>query len=150
MTVFFGALDKFPFIIIKFFIFFMVNVRNTIEGIFMEAGVELSSEVKNDVLILRVGGRLDAISSPQLEKQVMESINGGNHTNVLMNFEQVDYLSSAGMRLLLSTTKKMKSKEGKFVISCMTDSVMEVIKMAGFDHILRIKGTEEEGMGEFK
>ncbi|MFT4553836.1 MAG: anti-anti-sigma factor [Chlamydiales bacterium] len=115
----------------------------------MEAGVELSTEKKNDVLILRVGGRLDAISSPQLEKQVMESINEGNHNKVLMNFEQVDYLSSAGMRLLLSTTKKMKSKEGKFVICTISDSVMEVIKMAGFDHILNIKSSEDEGLAEF-
>lgn len=115
----------------------------------MDAGVELSTEKKEEVLILRVGGRLDAVSSPQLEKQVMESINEGNHLKVLMNFENVDYLSSAGMRLLLSTTKKLKSKDGKFVICAINDSVMEVIKMAGFDHILNIHPSEDTGLSEF-
>lgn len=112
----------------------------------MDTSIDLSQEEKNGVLILRVGGRLDAVSSPQLEKEVMDAINEGNHQKVLMSFEKVDYLSSAGMRLLLSTTKKMKNKEGKFAISCISESVMEVIKMAGFDHILNIHSTEDDAL----
>ena len=116
----------------------------------MESTIEVSEEKKNDILILRLGGRLDAVTSPQLEKHVMSSIDDGNNSKVLMNFEKIEYLSSAGMRLLLSTTKKLKSKQGKFVIACVNDGVMEVIKMAGFDHILNIRKTEQEGLGEFK
>ena len=115
----------------------------------MEAIVEMEEEKKGDILILRVGGRLDAVSSPQLEKKVMASIDAGDNSQVLMNFEKVEYLSSAGMRLLLSTTKKMKSKNGKFVLSNIADGVMEVIKMAGFDHILNIRASEEEALKEF-
>ncbi len=115
----------------------------------MEGTVELLEEKKDEVLILRVGGRLDAVSSPQLEKKVMASIDEHACTKVLMSFDQVKYLSSAGMRLLLSVTKKLKSKEGSFVICCISDSVMEVIKMAGFDHILNIRSNEEEGLNEF-
>jgi anti-anti-sigma factor len=115
----------------------------------MDTTLDVVEEQKDGVLILRVTGRLDAGSSPQLEKRVMASIDDGNYANVLMNFENVDYLSSAGMRLLLSTTKKLKSKEGKFVISCVCDGVMEVIKMAGFDHILNICDNDDSGMGEF-
>ena len=111
----------------------------------MDAAVNLALESKDDVLILRVSGRLDAVSSPQLEKQVMDAIAEQDYSKVLMNFKDVNYLSSAGMRLLLSTTKKMKSKGGKFVISNISDNVMEVIKMAGFDHILSICANEEEG-----
>ena len=115
----------------------------------MDTTVTFTQEKKDDILILRLKGRLDAISSPQAEKQVMTSIDEGTFIKVLMNFEEIDYLSSAGMRLLLTTTKKMKTKNGKFVIVSISDGVMEVIKMAGFDHILNVRKTEKEGLAEF-
>jgi anti-anti-sigma factor len=111
----------------------------------MDSLVDVTQEEKGDVLILKISGRLDATSSPLLEKKVLSFIEAGKW-KLLLNFEKVEYLSSAGMRLLLATTKKLKSKDGKMVVTCIADNVLEVIKMAGFDHILNITETEDEGL----
>lgn len=115
----------------------------TVEGV-----VELKEEKKGDVLLLKIKGRLDAISSPVAEKKVFECINNGQH-KLLLDFSGVSYLSSAGMRMLLSTTKKLKSLSGKLVVCSITTNVMDVLKMSGFDHVLEIAKTEEEALRRF-
>lgn len=114
----------------------------------MEGVVELKEEKKGDILILRIKGRLDAISSPAAEKKVFDCINNGQ-SKVLLDFSGVSYLSSAGMRMLLSTTKKLKTLAGKLVVCSITSNVMDVLKMSGFDHVLELAKTEEEGLRKF-
>lgn len=101
-------------------------------------------EEKGDVVVVRVSGRLDAASSPQLEKRINSIIDSG-HFKLLLNFSGVDYLSSAGMRLMLSVSKKLKTLEGKVVACSLNDEVMEVVKMAGFHQILELYPNEDEG-----
>ena len=115
----------------------------------MESLIGIDQEEKGDILILRLKGRLDATSSPLLEKKVNAFIDVGRW-NLLFNFEKVEYLSSAGMRLLLSTTKKLSGKEkGKLMVCSIVDNVYEVIKMAGFDNILACVESEEEALQLF-
>ena len=114
----------------------------------MESFVDYTQEEKGDILVLRVVGRLDATSSPMLEKKIVALIDGGK-TKLVVNFNGVEYLSSAGMRLLLSMTKKINSKNGKIVISGVSSDVLDVIKMAGFDRILQITRNEEEALKVF-
>ncbi len=113
-----------------------------------EGVVDVKEEKKGDILILRMRGRLDAVSSPSAEKKVFESINSGE-SKLLIDFSGVSYLSSAGMRMLLSTTKKLKSLSGRLVVCSVTSNVMDVLKMSGFDHVLEISQTEEEGLRRF-
>lgn len=113
-----------------------------------EGVVDVQEEVKGDVLVVRIKGRLDAISSPGAEKRIMDSINSGQH-NLLFDFSGVDYLSSAGMRMLLSTTKKLKTLSGKLIICSIPSGVMDVLKMSGFDHVLELAEDEEDGLGRF-
>jgi len=105
--------------------------------------MEAELEEKGDVVVIRVDGRLDAASSPQLEKKIQSVIDAG-HFKLLLNFSGLDYLSSAGMRLILSVSKKLKNLEGKLVACNLSDEVMEVIKMAGFHQVLEIYPSEEE------
>ena len=115
----------------------------------MEDGmVTILEDSKGDVLILRMTGRLDALSSANVEKAVFESINQGRQ-KLLIDFSGIDYLSSAGMRMLLSVAKKLKSLSGKLVIFAITPTVMEILKMAGFDHVLEITISQEEGLRKF-
>lgn len=110
--------------------------------------VNIKEEQRGDLIILRLKGRLDAISSPGIEKQVFDNINNGWH-NMLFDFREVDYLSSAGMRMLLSTTRKLKTLSGKLVVSNVNVNVMDVLKMSGFDHVLEIVQNEEEALNKF-
>lgn len=105
--------------------------------------MEADVEERGDVVIVRVHGRLDAASSPQLEKRISAIIDSG-HFKLILNLEDVDYLSSAGMRLMLSASKKLKNLEGKLVVCSLNEEVMDVMKMAGFHQVIEIYSTEEE------
>lgn len=111
----------------------------------MTAGLKVTVEELDRVKIVRLEGRMDTTSTPALEKK-LSGLLEGEHPSILLDFEKVDYLSSAGMRLLLSETKKIKSKGGQLVFCRMSDEVMEIIKMAGFERILTICRNETEAL----
>lgn len=113
-----------------------------------ESMTDLKVEQKGDVFILRIKGRLDAISSPLAEKKIFEAINEGQ-SYLLLDMSGVSYLSSAGMRMLLSITKKLRTMSGKLAICSVTTNVVDVLKMSGFDHALQIFKTEEEALRHF-
>lgn len=108
----------------------------------------LTVEKKGDVFIVRIKGRLDAICSPITEKKVFEAINEGQ-SNLLLDMSGVSYLSSAGMRMLLSITKRLRTMSGKLAICSVTANVVDVLKMSGFDHALHLFKTEEEALNFF-
>lgn len=110
----------------------------------MGLGIRVTIEEKGNIVILRLDGRLDATSTPVLEGKIKPVLE--KQARVLMDFSDVDYLSSAGMRLLLSAAKKMKAKNGRLVFCGIDEEVMEIIKMAGFDKILEIFSSEQEAL----
>lgn len=114
-----------------------------IEGI-----VEIKEQKVGDVLVLRFFGRLDALSTPDAEKKVFQLIDQGN-AKILMDFTSVDYISSAGMRMLLAVTKKLKALSGRLVLCSITTNVMDVFKMSGFDHVLDLTASETEALKKF-
>lgn len=114
----------------------------------MQELLNLQKEKKGDVIILRIKGRLDAVSTSSAEREVFDIINNGQN-KLLLNFAEVDYLSSAGMRMLLSTTKKLKTLSGKLVVCSVSTNVMDVLKMSGFDHVIELSKSEEEGLRKF-
>lgn len=111
----------------------------------MGVGLRIELEEIEHRVILRLDGRLDAASSPILERKIANLIEE-DHYHLLLDFSRVDYLSSAGMRVLLSATKKLSSKKGGLILFSLTEDVSEVIKMAGFDKILRIFSSEKEAL----
>jgi len=114
----------------------------------MDSEIEVTQAREGGCLILRLVGRLDAVTSPGVEKDVSDMIDG-DELKILMNFKGVSYLSSAGMRMLLATTKKLKMLSGKLVVSDVDPNVMDVLKMSGFDHVIDLVASEEEGIKHF-
>lgn len=110
-------------------------------------GAFLKIELENieNRVILRIDGRIDAASAPLLERKLISLIDE-DHLHLVLDFSEVAYLSSAGMRVLLSAAKKLKLKNGGLVLFALVDDVMEVIKMAGFDKILHICTSEKEAL----
>lgn len=111
----------------------------------MALGLNVSFDQQPKRTLVRLEGRLDATTTPQLEKKILSFIEKEKQ-KLLIDFSKIDYLSSAGMRLLLSATKKIKAHGGKLVFSAMNDEVMQIVKMAGFDKILEIYSTESEAL----
>jgi len=99
--------------------------------------------------ILHIEGRIDATSSPELEKQILEVSEVGSGA-VLLDFSGVDYVSSAGLRVLLVGVKSLSGSARNLVVAGARDDVMDVIQLTGFHRILTIYGSLEsalEGIG---
>lgn len=111
----------------------------------MGVGLTVETEVIEGKSVMHISGRIDAVTAPILEKKIEDQVSEG-HNKILLDFGGVDYLSSAGMRLLLAATKKMKAKEGVLALSGVGDEVMEIIKMAGFEKILNIYSSEKDAL----
>lgn len=94
-------------------------------------------KTKNDTtLTLAIQGRIDTTTAPQLEAELRSDIDGV--TELYLDFTGVEYISSAGLRVMLSAQKLM-SRQGKMVLSHVNESVMEVFEVTGFSDILTIE-----------
>lgn len=94
-------------------------------------------KTKNDTtLTLAIQGRIDTTTAPQLEAELRSDIDGV--TELYLDFTGVEYISSAGLRVLLSAQKLM-SRQGKMVLSHVNESVTEVFEVTGFSDILTIE-----------
>ena len=89
----------------------------------------------NGTLTVTLTGRLDTITSPDLE-QALTDLAGISH--LVLDFSQISYISSAGLRVLLALQKRM-SKQGDMVVLHVDKMVMEVLEMSGFADILTIE-----------
>ena len=86
--------------------------------------------------ILRISGRLDTITAPALDKTISEVI--GDTGNLILDLKNLEYISSAGLRILLGAQKKMQ-KIGSMKVVNVCEEVMEVFEMTGFSDILVIE-----------
>ena len=85
--------------------------------------------------IIEIVGRLDTITAPALDKTINEDI--GDTKNLVLDLKGLEYISSAGLRVLLSAQKKMQ-KIGSMTVTNVCAEVMEVLEMTGFADILVI------------
>ena len=87
-------------------------------------------------LTLTLEGRLDTTTAPQLEGELKSTLEGV--TNLEFDFQNLEYLSSAGLRVLLAAQKAM-NKQGKMVIRHVNETIQEVFEVTGFVDILTIE-----------
>ena len=89
-----------------------------------------------DQVTIEVAGRLDTTTAPALEKAISESIQEEKH--LILDFKALEYISSAGLRVLLGTQKKMQ-RIGSMKVLNVCDEIMEIFEMTGFVDILVIE-----------
>ena len=87
-------------------------------------------------ITLSLEGRLDTTTAPMFEQEVAESFLG--KTDVILDFQKLDYLSSAGLRVILAAQKQM-NRQGAMVIRNVNETIMEVFEVTGFVDILTIE-----------
>lgn len=98
-----------------------MNITKTMNGTELAAALE---------------GRLDTTTAPQLEEELKASFDEAE--SIVLDFEKLDYISSAGLRVLLSTQKVM-TKKGGMVIKNVNETIMEIFEVTGFVDILTIE-----------
>ena len=99
----------------------MLNITKKSEGTTLEVALE---------------GRLDTTTAPQLEAELKSDLPGV--TNLIMDFEKLEYISSAGLRVLLSAQKIM-NKQGEIKLIHVSDVINEIFEVTGFSDILNIE-----------
>ncbi len=107
--------------------------------------MEIIEETKGNFHIFSLTGRLDSNTSSQLETAIVQALENGIN-DILLNFEKLEYISSAGLRVILKTTKDLKRKNGKLLLCSMQDYVREVFEIAGFDTFLSISANMDDAL----
>ena len=107
--------------------------------------MHIHEDQKDDILIFRLSGRLDAMTAPVVEEHVKKAIDNAPK-KLAFDCAKVEYLSSAGLRVLLSTSKKMQAQGGKFIAFSLAPSVKSIVEMAGFDKVIMLVDTEQEAL----
>ena len=92
--------------------------------------------VNNDELTLSIEGRLDTLTAPELEKTIDNDL--GGIEKLVLDIEKLDYISSAGLRVLLHAEKIMQ-RLGGMRVKNVSETVMEIFAVTGFDEILTIE-----------
>ena len=96
----------------------------------------INKEKNNGIFTLKIEGRLDTVTAPELEKVVNEET--ADVRELILDMKELEYISSAGLRVLLTAQKKM-NKQGIMKLTGVCDAVMEVFEMTGFADILTIE-----------
>ncbi len=100
-----------------------------------EIALSITKTAENGTLRIALEGRLDTNTAPQLEAELKTSLSG--ITELELDFSGLEYISSAGLRVLLAAQKTM-SRQGKMTIRNVNETIMEVFEITGFVEILTI------------
>ena len=110
--------------------------------------MNITKTEENGIVEIKISGRLDAATSVEAENTITGVIEE-DHKKILINLEDLSYISSAGLRVLLVAAKEMKAKCGKIVLCSMIDSVKSVFEISGFSIIFEICATKEDAIAKF-
>lgn len=110
--------------------------------------MEVTEKRQDGICILSLAGRLDANTSAGFQEKLLQIIEDGT-SNIVLDCEKLDYISSAGLRVVLVAIRQVKQTEGKVVLCSLQDYIKEVFEVAKFDAFLPIAPTVEEALKEF-
>ena len=97
----------------------------------------VNTEKNGNTLNVYIEGRIDTITAPQLENKLLSDI--GDSTNLNIDFSEVEYISSAGLRVLLIFAQKIQSKKGKIQAINVNETIRKIFNLTGFLEILNVK-----------
>ena len=107
--------------------------------------MNVATERQDDVLSADVGGRIDGSNAVEFEAAIRTAIKESDRA-VIMDFEKLSYISSAGLRVILLMAKLLQNRDTKLVLCSLSDPVREVFEISGFDKILPIHPTRADAL----
>ncbi len=110
--------------------------------------MELTVGDAGAVKVVRIEGKLDTQTAPDAEAELTRLIDAGAR-KVVVNFERLAYISSAGLRILLAVAKRLQVSGGELRVCSLSDLVQEVFDISGFDSILSVSKSEVEALDGF-
>ena len=95
----------------------------------------INKSIDGEKAVFTLEGRLDTVTAPDLEKELKDTLDG--ITDLQLDFEKLEYISSAGLRVLLAAQKTM-AKKGQMTLTNVNETIMEIFEVTGFSDILTI------------
>jgi len=110
--------------------------------------IDITARDVEDIKVVEIAGKLNTGASPEAETFINDLIDEGA-TKILLNLEDLDFISSTGLRVILATGKKLSAVGGKVVLCSPNKTVSDVFKMSGFNQMFSVLDTEEEALNNF-
>ena len=107
--------------------------------------MEITAQREGETVIAKANGRIDSSNSREFHSN-LEAVITKDDPAVVLDFEDVSYISSAGMRVILLTAKSLQSSGVEFVLCSMNESIREVFMISGFDKIIPIHSSQSEAL----
>lgn len=107
--------------------------------------MDLQTKIEDNAIIVTISGRLDTVTAPEYEKKIREMIANGNK-DFVVDFEQLDYISSAGLRVLLLMAKLLKEKGGLVCFANVNGNIRSVFEMSGFAALFKMEHSVAEAL----
>jgi anti-anti-sigma factor len=101
--------------------------------------------VSADARVIKPKGRLDSSTGPALEAELVSVIDGGARS-LLLDFSELLYISSAGLRVVLLAAKRLKASNGRLALCSLNSQIAEVFKISGFDAIIDIHASSDSAL----
>ena len=109
--------------------------------------MDMTTERKDGVLAASIGGRIDGTNSADFEQAIRTAVQDDDRA-VIVDLEQLSYISSAGLRAVLLTAKYLSNQGAKFALCSLTGPIKEVFEVSGFDKIIAIHGSRADALAD--
>ena len=110
--------------------------------------IDITVSAVDNATLVEVSGRVDSMNANQLGEALFAEIDNG-HTNIVLDLAGVEYMSSAGLREIVSALKRVKRASGDLRVSQPSDRVLEIFEMAGLDTILQIFPSQDSAVSSY-
>jgi anti-sigma B factor antagonist len=110
--------------------------------------MNITEREENGIAIVEIDGKMDTATSPAAQENFTTMINGGK-TKILLNLAELDYLSSSGLRVILTLAKELEKVGGALRICNLNKVVQEIFDISGFSYILKVFPSESEALASF-
>ena len=108
-----------------------------------------SIEREDNTLVVKAEGRVDGANAPEFQDELEAAIEETDRV-VVLDMEQLSYISSAGLRVILLTARTLRQQDAKFAVCSLADPIREIFEISGFDKIIAIHASQAEAVSELK
>ncbi len=111
--------------------------------------MQITATTLKNATVVELAGRMDAMTTAEFDRWFSEQVASGGF-QIILNLQELDYISSAGLRSLLAAAKQLNTKNGSLLLCCIKGTVEEVFKISGFLSILPTFPSVEEACASLK
>ena len=111
--------------------------------------MEITRKKSGDVIIYEFEGQFDTNTSPDAEREINKDLEEGEF-KMILDISKISFVSSAGLRIFLSTNRKISTNKGVFSICGPNDIVKNILQISGFDFLLNVRDSIQESLKDFE